>query len=128
MRAKVVLAGLVAVLCVLPGCAAQRTRTAPGPDPIVRRATPRLVSQVAPEYPSGFCGRGTGRAVVRVMALVGADGTVQNARVIQSVPALDAAAVACVKRWRFVPGHGELGQAINVWTPVDVRWDCSKRR
>ena len=118
----------VAVMCALAGCAQRRARTAPPPDHFARQATPRVVQQVAPEYPAGFCGRGPGRAVVRVMALVATDGTVENARVIRSVPALDAAALACVRKWMFAPGHSEHGQPLKVWTAVDVRWDCRQRR
>jgi TonB family protein len=92
------------------------------------QATPRVIEQVAPEYPRGFCGRGPKRAVVKVLALVRTDGTVENVRVIRSIPMLDGAAIACVKKWKFVPGHTEYGQALNVWTPVDVRWDCDRRR
>lgn len=125
MRSTVVLAAVA--LCVLAGCAQRSVRRAP-PDQFTRQATPRVIQQVAPEYPAGFCGRGPGRAVVKVMALVGTDGAVENARVIQSVPGLDAAAIACVKRWRFTPGHSEHGQVLKVWTPVDVRWDCRQRR
>jgi TonB family protein len=40
---------------------------------------------------------------VMVQALIGADGTVSDLKVVESVPALDAAALAAVEQWTFDP-------------------------
>jgi protein TonB len=66
----------------------------------------RLVRHVAPAYPQTARERGQEGRVV-VWLLVGADGTPAEVRVAQSsgVDALDAAAVAAVRQWRFEPAR-----------------------
>jgi protein TonB len=43
------------------------------------------------------------QGVVIVEATIGSDGSVQNARVLRSIPLLDAAALDAVKQWQFTP-------------------------
>jgi TonB family protein len=77
--------------------------------------SPRAVQQVAPTYPIEAMRAGV-RGVVQLEAIVGADGGVQDVRVVQSldrIHGLDAEAVRAAKAWRFEAGlkHG---------TPVPV--------
>ena len=65
-------------------------------------AEPRLVHRVNPEYPSiAISARKEG--VVILEATVGADGTVDQVKVLRSEPLLNKAAVDAVKQWRYAP-------------------------
>ena len=63
---------------------------------------PQKVHHVAPTYPAiAQAARVSG--VVIVEALIGEDGSVRDAKVLRSVPLLDASAVEAVRQWRFTP-------------------------
>jgi protein TonB len=63
---------------------------------------PRLLHQVKPQYPQeAFVKKVEG--VVELSVLIDASGSVSQARVVRSIPLLDAAAVQCVRQWRFSP-------------------------
>jgi TonB family protein len=67
---------------------------------------PRAVWEVAPRYPIEAVRAGV-HGVVRLEAIVGADGSVQDVRVVKSLDrnyGLDAEAVRAAKAWRFEPG------------------------
>ena len=59
------------------------------------------------------------RGVVIIEATIDADGTVKDARVLRSIPMLDAAAVAAVRQWRYTPTLLN-GQAVPVIMTVTV--------
>lgn len=64
--------------------------------------TPAKIHDVRPVYPDeALKARITGMVILE--AIIGVDGTVTEARVVRSIPELDAAAVDAVKQWRFVP-------------------------
>jgi TonB family protein len=83
---------------------------------------PEAVDRVKPEYPAALRGSGVDGTVM-VQALVLADGTVADTRVIKSIPPLDEAAVSCVRKWRFKPA---LNQDVPtaVWVGVPIRFDA----
>jgi periplasmic protein TonB len=63
---------------------------------------PRLLRQTKPLYSKeAFVKRITG--VVHLSITIDATGHVTDARVVRSVPLLDAAAIQCVKQWLFTP-------------------------
>jgi protein TonB len=63
---------------------------------------PQIIRQTKPLYPQeAFVKKIEG--VVEVEFLIDAQGEVPSARIIRSVPMLDAAAIATVKQWRFRP-------------------------
>jgi TonB family protein len=67
---------------------------------------PRAVRQVAPVYPIEAMRAGV-QGIVRLEAIVGADGSVQDVRVVHSpdrMHGLDAEAVRAAKAWRFEAG------------------------
>jgi bla regulator protein blaR1 len=67
---------------------------------------PRAVRQVAPVYPIEAMRAGV-HGVVQLEAIVGADGSVQDVRVVHSldrIHGLDAEAVKAAKAWRFEAG------------------------
>ena len=56
----------------------------------------------SPDYPQiALISRVQG--VVIIEATIGLDGTVEEARVLRSIPLLDAAALDAVKQWEFTP-------------------------
>lgn len=77
--------------------------TGSGPAPsLVYDQPARLIGQVKPEYPhEAFVARLEGTVVITFV--IDASGHVVGARVIESVPLLDAAALAAVRQWTFVP-------------------------
>ena len=58
---------------------------------------------------------------VIVQALVGKDGKVKDTKVVKSVPVLDDAAVAAVKRWVFKPALSN-NKPVAVWVAVPVKF------
>ena len=63
---------------------------------------PRVVKQARPKYPrDAFDQKIEGRVVIEFM--IDTKGRVKDARVIESVPGLDEAAIDCLKKWRFRP-------------------------
>lgn len=76
------------------------------------------LERVAPVYPDSARAAGVEGAVV-VRALVGSDGHVLRVEIQTSVPGLDAAALAAVKKWRFKPATVD-GKPRAVWVGVPV--------
>ena len=63
---------------------------------------PRAIHVARPQYPQdAFHKKVTGTVVLEI--LIGEEGEVAHAEVIESVAGLDAAALDCVKEWRFQP-------------------------
>ena len=63
---------------------------------------PKLTRATPPGYPDDAIKKGIEGTVV-VEILIDADGRVAKARILMSIPALDQAAIACVKEWQFTP-------------------------
>ena len=63
---------------------------------------PSKVKDVKPVYPP-IAQSARVQGVVIIEATIGADGAVQNARVLRSIPLLDQAALDAVKQWQFTP-------------------------
>ncbi len=64
--------------------------------------TPTKVRDVRPVYPPDAQAAHVSGVVI-VEARIGADGGVENARILRSIPLLDQAALDAVMQWRFVP-------------------------
>lgn len=82
---------------------------------------PRPIKMTKPQYPQdAFIKKIEGTVVVEI--LIDSQGRVVRARVIQSVPLLDQAAVQCVYQWLFQPAlkHGRP-VAIVAQAPVNFR-------
>jgi TonB family protein len=81
---------------------------------------PTKIRDVRPEYPPiAQAARVSG--VVIVEALIGTDGTVEDARILRSIPLLDQAALDAVLQWRFTPTLLN-GQAVPVIMTVTVNF------
>jgi protein TonB len=82
----------------------------PPPPPVEREpmrvggsiSRPERIRSVAPIYPP-IARAAHVEGVVIVEAVLGADGQVREARVLRSIPLLDAAALAAVEQWQFTP-------------------------
>ena len=81
---------------------------------------PECVTAAQPVYPADAMQAGVqGRVVVQV--LVGKDGLVKDARIVSSIPMLDAAALTAVRNYRFTPARSK-GQPVAVWVAVPVKF------
>ena len=60
------------------------------------------VKEVAPVYPP-IAQAARVQGMVIIEATIGADGQVENARVLRSVPLLDQAALDAVRQWQYTP-------------------------
>ena len=81
---------------------------------------PEAITRVQPEYPGEAMRQGV-EGTVHVQVLVGTDGLVKDVRIVKSIPALDVAAVAAVRQWKFKPALSK-GQPVAVWVAVPVRF------
>ena len=87
---------------------------------------PRIVRQVAPAYPIEAKRAGV-HGVVQLEAIVGADGSVQDVRVVKSLDptyGLDTEAVRAAKAWRFEPGLKD-GSAVPVALTIEMTFAIS---
>ncbi len=87
---------------------------------VYHEVEPALAVQVKPVYPE-FAVQAQVEGTVLLWARVETDGTVGEVRVRKSVPLLDEAAVAAVRRWRFTPALAS-GKPVAVWVSVPVRF------
>jgi periplasmic protein TonB len=79
-------------------------------EPPASDVPPRPLRITKPKYPqSAFIKRIEGTVVVEI--LIDAKGRVARSRIVQSVPELDAAALDCVRKWRFKPAF-KAGKAV----------------
>lgn len=83
---------------------------------------PTVVSRVDPQYPrparlAGIEGRVVLEAILDTQGRIGSD-----IKVLRSVPQLDDAAIAALRRWRFKPARNEGGQAVPVILEVPIRF------
>ena len=79
---------------------------------------PAVVSKPRPEYPDLARQAGV-EGTVRLLVFVGVDGRVREAKVVASVPLLDAAALEAIRRWTFTPALAN-GHPVAVWVAVPV--------
>lgn len=85
---------------------------------------PKKVIDASPVYPDlARSARLAGKVILEVV--IGPDGKVQSVKILQSVPALDEAAVAAVKRWVFEPTILN-GVAVPVLMTVSLKFPPDK--
>jgi protein TonB len=63
---------------------------------------PKKVKDVPPVYPALARSAGISGAVT-IEATIGPDGKVADAKVVQSIPLLDQAALDAVRQWEYLP-------------------------
>lgn len=81
---------------------------------------PEALERVPPVYSAEMREKRLEGTVV-VQALVGRQGEVVDVKVTKSIPGLDDAAVAAVRRWKFKPALSE-GKPVAVWVAVPVKF------
>jgi protein TonB len=81
---------------------------------------PSKTKDVKPIYPP-IAQSARVQGVVIIEATIGPDGHVQDAKVLRSIPLLDAAALEAVKQWVFTPTTLN-GQAVPVIMTVTVNF------
>ena len=65
---------------------------------------PRKIKDVRPVYPQNALSD-QARGTVLIEAVIGTDGKVQDAKILNSVPLLDQAALDAVRQWEFAPSR-----------------------
>lgn len=111
-----------ALFCVIVALLASTSARAQQPAPTGASdvVLPVKVANVNPIYPEAAGRAGIyGRVVIEVK--INRTGVVETARVLQSVPELDEAALVAVRQWQYTPGT-RAGQPIDVVTRVPVRF------
>ena len=83
-------------------------------------ATPRKIVHVDPVYPE-IALQAKVRGVVIAEVRIGTDGSVEDAKILRSIPLLDQAALDAVRQWRFTPTLLN-GQAVPVIATVTVNF------
>ena len=81
---------------------------------------PQKVHNVNPRYPS-IAQSARVQGVVIIEAVIGPDGAVQDARVLRSIPLLDAAALDAVRQWRYSPSVYN-GRPVSVLMTITIRF------
>ncbi len=83
-------------------------------------APPKPIKLTKPQYPQeAFIKKIEGQVLVEI--LIDSTGRVVRARVLQSIPALDAAARACVLEWLFTPAM-KHGRPVSTIATAPVRF------
>jgi TonB family protein len=82
--------------------------------------TPSKLKDVKPVYPA-IAQAARVQGVVMLEALIDEDGNVANARVLRSIPLLDAAALGAVSQWQFTPTEVD-GRRVPVLMTVTVNF------
>lgn len=80
----------------------------------------KLISKLVPRYPAE-AKQAHIQGVVKLYAIIGRDGTVENLTVISGDPVLAAAAVEAVKQWLYQPTLLN-GNPVQVETEIDVNF------
>jgi protein TonB len=84
----------------------------------------KLMRQVKPAYPP-LAVQARISGTVRLAAIIGRGGAIQNLQVISGHPLLTRAAVEAVQHWRYQPTLLN-GEAVEVITQIDVNFTLSR--
>jgi len=82
---------------------------------------PRRIYDVKPVYPE-IAQQGGIQGIVIIEAIIGVDGSVEEARILRPVPLLDQAALDAVTQWRYTPTLLN-GQPVRVVMTVTVTFN-----
>ena len=79
---------------------------------------PKKIKDVKPVYPEAAKAAGV-QGIVIIEAIIGTDGTVNEAKVLRPVPELEKAAIDAVMQWKYTPTLLN-GEAVEVIMTVTV--------
>ena len=82
-----------------------------------------LIHDVRPPYPP-LARQARIQGTVVISAIIGKDGTIQQARVVSGHPMLAQAALEAVKQWRYKP-YFLNGEPVDVDTTINVNFSLS---
>jgi TonB family protein len=85
----------------------------------------KIIKQVKPVYPDRARGEHV-QGAVRIHAIIGKDGTIENLRVTKGYCSLSPAAVTAVRQWRYSPTMLQ-GNPVEVDTTLDVFFQLNQR-
>ena len=132
-RRSLALAGLIAVIGMVAALGAQTPQTKPPQeDEFLKGAyaadttglvAPKVIREVKPKYTAEAM-RAKIQGRVKVQVVVGTDGRVDRARVLESLDkdlGLDEAALAAIKQWTFEPGKLN-GKAVPVASDLVIEF------
>ena len=89
---------------------------------------PVVTKRVLPVYPLNARRQGI-VGLVRVAAVLDSAGQIEEpVRVLDSVPALDAAAIAAFRQWQFTPARDPTGRSVRVVIEVPIRFVLDEPR
>jgi TonB family protein len=88
------------------------------------RAAARLISQQAPQYPD-LAKTARIQGTVRLEAVIGEDGTIEDLKVISGHPLLIKSSMDAVEHWRYQPTLLK-GKPVEVDTEIDVNYVLSR--
>ena len=83
---------------------------------------PALLSGAAPDYPEPARERGIEGRVTLQIVVDPAGHVERDVIVVESVPALDGAAIDAVRHWRFAPGRDRAGVPVRASVRVPLRF------
>jgi TonB family protein len=90
-------------------------------------SSPRLISDVKPQYTPGAMRRGVNGAVL-LRCVVDRDGVPTRLEIVQSLDdELDQASLNVLKQWRFAPGQRE-GQSVLVQVDVMMAFSTDTKK
>ena len=81
---------------------------------------PQPITRVPPDDPDSARAAGI-EGTVQLRVLVDRDGKVVDAKIVKSIPALDSAALASVRKWTFKPATSK-GTPVAVWIVIPVEF------
>jgi len=105
----------LAILAAGPSLLAQEEPLAAGSEGV---PLPKKVKHVQPAYPAEALAQGV-RGIVILDVVVSAQGKVENATIVRSVPGLDEAALAAARQWEYEPVKVD-GKPVRVRVTVPV--------
>jgi len=85
----------------------------------------KILHKVQPSYPQDAADRHI-QGAVKVSVLIGADGHVENIRLVSGHPLLAPAALQAVRQWVFEPTQVQ-GNAVKVITQITIPFDLDAR-
>jgi protein TonB len=87
---------------------------------------PVILHVTQPRYPPAAFNKGIS-GTVEVEILIDKRGHVAKARVVKSIPELDAAALQCVMEWEFRPAQ-KAGQAVATIASAPITFRITKKK